>query len=102
MPSWEEARVCPKCGFSGVVVSDRSLPARRGARMIALSCENDRCQTQGSGWIVQVNPDNTIATRQPGPKQFSELPDDYGQTEARLRAEYEASLREGGLEIRRY
>jgi len=94
----EEASQCPTCHEPALKLREGPHPQRARAKLIYFRCANNRCPMQGQGHVVQINPDGTIPIRQAGPKQYPELPNDFGQTEAKLRAELEAQRR-GGAEI---
>lgn len=76
---------------------------RRGAKLISFRCENKRCPAMGEGVVVQVNPDGSIPAPQVnrGPKQFPELPEDFGRTEIALRNELAQSQTKEGKEVGR-
>jgi hypothetical protein len=71
MATWEEARVCPKCGNAGH--EDGRLPTKKpGVTAVKLTCENPLCKWYDTPWFVQINKDGSIpdAMSALGPKQF--------------------------------
>lgn len=58
--TFEEAKVCPKCGQPGEDV--RNVPAKgiRGARVHTIYCRKDGCKWYNTCWFVQVNKDGSI------------------------------------------
>jgi hypothetical protein len=74
----EEASKCPRCDLTGEVTSTRKAPKTTpdgdliiprvpdGAMVRTYECQNERCTWYGTGWVVQVNPDNTVPIRARG------------------------------------
>lgn len=76
----EEASACPICKQSGSVVrSDKQrTPSGKMATIDTYNCLNERCRWYGTGWVVQLNDDGSIPTRNPnkkgGDREFDEMP----------------------------
>jgi len=68
MPTMEKAKLCPRCGHPGTPTGIQ--PGEDRSKVHTFRCDNERCQWNGTGFIVQVLSDGTIPERQPGPKQF--------------------------------
>jgi hypothetical protein len=73
MPTWDEARTCPKCGKYGAEVAVKSGPER--SKIHVLKCETELCRWNGITWLVQVMSDGTIPVRKPGQKDFPVMPE---------------------------
>lgn len=110
--TWDEAKVCPKCGLTGEVMlrEKRPVPIRDekgnripgvtpGAVLHSIYCRNKRCRWYNTSWQVQVNPDGTIpADDRPRDKQFPKV--DQARAEAvrqNLQALQEATLHGGEI-----
>jgi hypothetical protein len=72
--SFEEAKLCPKCGNAGDVGARRpsDLP---GVDVITITCRTATCRWYDTGWLVSINPDGSIPDPTPdgmvrGEKQF--------------------------------
>jgi hypothetical protein len=73
MPTYEEAKRCPKCKQPGRLKSvenpivspeDRvRFDIQRGAKVETYVCINERCRWFETGWVVQLNPDGSIPDR---------------------------------------
>jgi hypothetical protein len=86
MATWEEARLCPKCGNAGQETG--TMPTRkRGVKVVNLTCKNPLCRWCDTGWIVQINADGSIpdAMSALGPKQFI-IPESAAEANALIRA----------------
>lgn len=59
--SYEDTKRCPKCGKPGQPLA--KTPGPHGSKIHQFRCDNQLCRWQGTGWIVQVNEDGTIADR---------------------------------------
>lgn len=71
--TFEEAKRCFKCQQPGVQISESLAggdAGRKGARVKVFKCDNELCLNYRETWIVQVNRDGSIPTRQKGEKQF--------------------------------
>jgi hypothetical protein len=81
--TFEEARLCPKCGQPGKDMGAK--PARRRGVMVhTIMCDgSDLCPWKNTRWLVQVNEDGTVpdAYSQVGGKQF---PTASPETETRI------------------
>jgi hypothetical protein len=101
--TYEEAKLCPKCGKPGEVTRD--LPAGRGlpkgTRVHEITCRTKLCPWEDTPWMVQVNPDGSI----PPPQDHTRSPKVYvgfeGHDEAAktilqsLQRQYEAEQHKG-------
>jgi hypothetical protein len=87
MPTYEEAKRCPKCKQPGRLKSvenplvspeDRTrFGIQRGAKVETYVCINERCRWFETGWVVQLNPDGSIPDRTQAlakDKQYPALP----------------------------
>lgn len=59
--SFEDARRCPKCDELGHNAGKQRGPNR--STIHTFTCRNEKCPWNGTGWIVQVNNDGSIADR---------------------------------------
>lgn len=71
MATLEEATYCPKCKAQGKMVKE--TPGSRGGKVFVIHCQNEVCPWLGTGWVVQVKSDGTVAERQQGPKVYEHL-----------------------------
>lgn len=72
--TFEEAKVCPKCGEPGNPRETRPVPGMpRGTKAVNVYCENKKCKWYNSPWVVQVNPDGSI----PQPQDHRRTPKHY-------------------------
>lgn len=55
--SFDEARACPKCGFSGDVGMPKAID---GHTEIPVVCRNSRCVWFETGWVFTHRADGTI------------------------------------------
>jgi hypothetical protein len=63
LPSYEEAKHCPKCGQQGKLGKTHTkLSGRPGAKLEEWFCQNERCRWYNTPWVIQLNPDGTIPT----------------------------------------
>jgi hypothetical protein len=87
MPTYEEAKRCPKCQQPGKLKSVESpsvspedrvrFGIQRGAKVETYICTNERCRWFETGWAVQLNPDGSIPDRTKSlakDKQYPALP----------------------------
>lgn len=76
-PTFEEARRCPKCGFSGderlKTVPPRNARLPQGTYIVHIYCVTPHCRWFNTPWTVQVNPDGTV----PPPRDHSKSPKLY-------------------------
>lgn len=73
-PTFEEAKLCPKCGKPGEDMGGR--PARRrGVKVHTIYCRTELCKWYNTSWLIQVNEDGSIpqAYSQIGEKQFPKV-----------------------------
>lgn len=105
-PTFEEAKVCPKCGKPGEDTSSIAAPGLpRGTRVHTIFCRTELCRWHNTCWYVQVNPDGSV----PVAKNHSGEPKLYAGFEghddrakdiiAGLKAQAEAET-EPGAEVR--
>jgi hypothetical protein len=75
--TFEEAKLCPKCGLPGE--EGNPTPARNGrgqpVKVFLIWCRNEACKWFNTNWVVQINPDGTVPTAfsQVGDKQYPRL-----------------------------
>lgn len=105
--TFEEAKLCPKCGIPGQEVSSIPAPAgttRPGTKIHVLICKNETCNLAEQSWLVQVNPDGSVppAGRREE-KQFPALniSTDEKTVVDRIQAEYNQSVQPEGAELYR-
>jgi hypothetical protein len=107
LPTFEEAKRCPKCNQPGEDRATRPAPGLvRGTTLHVIYCVTKLCPWFETSWFVQVNPDGSV----PAPKNHSGEPKIYSGFEghdeyaekllAAAKAMNEASMQEGGGEIR--
>ncbi len=69
------AKKCPKCGNTGEIITQgpTSDPELTG---IVFQCDYRLCIWYGTRWVVTVDKDNKVPTRDTGhdPKRFPDLP----------------------------
>lgn len=59
--TFEEARSCPRCGQYG---EERTRhPGERGSTVYVFVCKTEGCKWEDTTWLVQVNRDGSIPTR---------------------------------------
>lgn len=59
--TYEQVKLCPKCGRSGDVRRKTPAPGLpRGTIIHHIYCVTPLCTWFSTPWLVQVNPDNTI------------------------------------------
>lgn len=71
--SFEEAKLCPKCGEPGEEIGK----SRADKRIVYVQCNNERCVWYNTNWLIQKNEDGTVPVREPGDntdKQFPTVP----------------------------
>jgi hypothetical protein len=71
---YEEAKRCPRCKQTGLLVRTHQNEPRPGAKIEVYQCDNELCITHRDRWIIQVNADGSIPQRQAGPKEFEVNP----------------------------
>jgi hypothetical protein len=81
--TYEEAKRCPRCEQPGKVMGIHMNHPRPGAKVETYECVNELCVTYKQRWLVQINFDGTIPTRQKGPKEFQvdQQALDYGKAQ---------------------
>jgi len=85
----EETQRCTTCLFPGKVVQTMRPPhLPRGAKVLVVACDNNRCKFHEERWLVQVNPDGTIPEYKKGPKTF-DLPGPHTALAGAAREELE-------------
>lgn len=70
---FEEAKRCYKCKQPGVQKSKIRQKRPQGPGMcnvFIFECRNERCKNFEDTWLVQVNDDGSIPTRNKGPKEY--------------------------------
>lgn len=102
--TYEEAKLCPRCGMPGEEVSQVPSPKRSIVHVIY--CRNSECKWFNTSWLVQVNADGSIPTAEhqlTERKKFPALPSHEAGAERimeALRLDKEAQTRKGA-ELRR-
>jgi hypothetical protein len=108
MTTYEETKLCPKCGEPGELTSQTpalSRALRPGTTAHIFYCRNEQCKWFDTWWIVQVNPDGTIPPPNYGQgqaKQFPTLitPEEEQRVVDNIAKQIDLETREGGGEVR--
>ena len=71
LTTFEEAKLCPKCGRTGEdraqIPAPRDAKLPRGTKIHFIYCVTELCRWFNTPWQVQVNPDGSI----PAPRNHS-------------------------------
>jgi hypothetical protein len=74
LTTYEEATRCPfGCKAPGKLATTTRPRGPRGPKIETFECVNERCESIGERWHVQINADGTIPPKgsgSQGPKQF--------------------------------
>ena len=105
--TFEEAKLCPKCGIPGqetsiIVPTNRTVAP--GTKVYVFICRNDVCSLANQNWLVQVNPDGSIPPK--GRREDKMYPDlnlssDEKMVVDRLQRELDQSRTDKGGELYR-
>lgn len=64
LPTYEETKICPKCGQTGEVRSQIAAPKEAGMKpgttIHFIYCVTKLCRWYNTPWEVQVNPDGSV------------------------------------------
>jgi hypothetical protein len=99
--TFEEAKLCPKCGNPG---DDRKKTFERNSRgrlveVHLIYCTTKLCRWHNTAWVVQVNEDGTIpeAYQQLGDKQYPKISQESAtRIEENILRQLEAETKPGG------
>lgn len=61
LPTFEEAKICPKCDRPGQVRKVSPVPGMaRGTKVHLVYCVTELCPWYNTPWTVQTNPDGSV------------------------------------------
>lgn len=107
LPTFEEAKLCPKCGNPGEDRGTMPAPpnATRGAKIHKIYCVTKLCPWFETVYYIQVNPDGTVPppSNHTGEKKmyggFSDHDRRAGELIEQLKQNAQAETKPGGAEI---
>lgn len=68
MPTFDEAKCCPKCAKPGEAKLERVIDRRANTRLYTVKCLNEGCRWFNTGWAVQVDGEGMVFERNRGPR----------------------------------
>lgn len=103
--TFEEAKLCPKCGKPGedVRVFDRKNSMGKPVTVHTIYCRVELCPWYNTSWLVQVNEDGTIPDpySQLGPKQYPKLSEEsVTRVQEAIQTQLDQETKPGGSEVR--
>jgi hypothetical protein len=105
-PTFETAKLCPKCGLPGEDTGATPVISQQSGRPVkvhSIFCRNETCEWYNTNWIVQVNEDGSVPApySQLGEKQYPKASEDLEQrVRDALTVQQQMETQPGGAEIR--